>query len=180
MNNEIYIVRHGESENNVLRIECCKLKDKDMYGLTEKGKAATQKEAEKYRDFDIIISSPFRRTMETAAFFAETSEVKIVEDERLAEWDTGDRHLKSYDEVDIKEASLKDDEPFPNGESKNQALARVMELFEEVKKEHQGKKVLIVTHGFGVEGLLERLEEGFEWESHGKEYNEGRRPYLIK
>ena len=45
ISNTYYIVRHGESENNVLEIESSPMKNKDLHGLTEKGKKEVCEEA---------------------------------------------------------------------------------------------------------------------------------------
>lgn len=73
LQNDFYIVRHGKAKNNQLGIQSCKIDTQKEYGLTSEGKECVEKESQKYTDFDIIISSPFRRTQETAVFFAQTS-----------------------------------------------------------------------------------------------------------
>ena len=50
--NHFYIVRHGESENNLLGIDSSRLENKDQYGLSENGRKETEVEAKKYIDFD--------------------------------------------------------------------------------------------------------------------------------
>jgi broad specificity phosphatase PhoE len=94
--NKYFIVRHGESENNILEIDCSKLENKDKFGLTEKGKKEAESEAQKYRNLDLIITSPFRRTKEAAMIFAKTSQCEVIEDELLSEVDFGDFELCKY------------------------------------------------------------------------------------
>ena len=83
--NNFFIVRHGESENNLLKIDSSKLENKDQFGLSEKGKTEIEIEAKKYTDFDFIITSPFRRAKETAMIFAQNSQCDVIENELLSE-----------------------------------------------------------------------------------------------
>ena len=58
--NHFFAIRHGESENNVLGIDSTKLENKYQFSLSEHGRKEIEIEAERFKDFDLIISSPFR------------------------------------------------------------------------------------------------------------------------
>ena len=94
--NDFYLVRHGESENNILAIESSKMENKKEFGLTHKGKTITLREARNYTQFNLIISSPFRRALETARIFANFSNCKIIEENLLREVDVGDFENQAY------------------------------------------------------------------------------------
>lgn len=162
--NKIFIVRHGESENNLLEIDCSKLENKDMFGLTEAGKRQIENGAKKYKDFDLIITSPFKRSVETANIFALYSKCKIVEDILLREVDYGDLELCSYEESDawLKENGNDDSVPFPNGESLLNAKQRAVEFLNKLNQTHSNKRILIVTHGHIVLFLQELLDKNFD------------------
>jgi broad specificity phosphatase PhoE len=148
LQNQFYVVRHGKAQNNELRVESCKIETQEEYGLTQEGKDVVSKEAQNYKDFDIIYSSPFKRTQETAAFFAETSNCDIVLDDRLKEFDTGDLDQKSYEVVQpIKNQNKDLDYVYSNGESLSKVLDRSIDFINDINSKYKGEKILIVTHG---------------------------------
>ncbi|MCB9806364.1 histidine phosphatase family protein [Candidatus Peribacteria bacterium] len=55
----------------------------------------------KQEGIDVIISSPFMRTVQTATPIAETLGIEILKDERLQEWDVGSFSGASYLAPDI-------------------------------------------------------------------------------
>ena len=153
--NDFYIVRHGKAKNNELGIESCKMDTQGKYGLLDEGREVVAKEAQGFNDFDVIYCSPFRRTQETAAYFAETSQCKIILDERLVDIDLGDIDEQSYEVSNEATKGKDNDYVYPNGESFAQALARLVDFILEVNLKHVDKKILIVSHGFPCEALLD-------------------------
>lgn len=154
--NDFYVVRHGKAKNNELGIESCKMETQEVYGLTSEGRESLAKEAEHRKDFDLIFSSPFRRTQETAAYFAETSQCKVILDDRLVDIDLGDLDLKQYELSDaVAEEHPEHDYVYPNGESLSHGLKRLMSFMDEVNGKYKGKKILIVSHGWPCETLLD-------------------------
>lgn len=177
--NTLYIIRHGESENNVLRIDSTRLENVEQFGLTKNGESVIREEAKKFNDFDLILCSPFRRTRETAAIFAETSQCEVLEDVCLREVDVGDFELCSYDKSEAFIEENGEGESFPNGESLLDAKNRVIEFFERIKQEYNDKRILLVTHGYLIEALLGYLYKDFDWNDYLKEYDSGRRVFEI-
>ncbi len=156
LRNTYYVVRHGKAKNNELGIESCKIETQKEYGLIQEGKERVAREAQEYKNFDLIFSSPFRRTQETASLFAETSGCNIIVDDRLVDVDLGDLDLQSYE---ISSAFTKEhagnDYEYPNGESFSQVLERLLDFLNDVDSRYQKKKILIVSHGFPCEALLD-------------------------
>jgi broad specificity phosphatase PhoE len=156
LKNDFYIVRHGKAKNNMLGIESCKMETQIQYGLIPEGKKTVEQEAKRYSNFDLIFYSPFRRTQETAAYFVKTSKCDFFSDKRLVDIDLGDfdqstyessnEHLKNHPETDYV---------FPNGESFLQVLERLKKFILEVNTKYDCKKILIVSHGFPCETLLD-------------------------
>lgn len=158
--NRLFIVRHGKAKNNELGIESCKMETQLAFGLTEEGRDVVQKEAQNYKDFDVIYSSPFRRTQETAAIFAESSHCPVFLDDRLVDVDIGDFDLHSYESsAAYIKAHPGNDFVHPNGESYLQTFARLVECIQEIDSRYEGKKILIVSHGFPCETLLDWVNE---------------------
>ncbi|MBU1018912.1 MAG: histidine phosphatase family protein [Patescibacteria group bacterium] len=154
--NTFHIVRHGKAKNNELGIESCKLETQKAYGLIPKGREIVSQESQKYTDFDLIFSSPFRRTQETAAFFAETSNCEIILDDRLVDLDLGDLDLKSYEtSKSVTKQHPDPDYIYPNGGSFNQSLHRLTDFVTDINSKYEDKKILIVSHGFPCEALLD-------------------------
>jgi broad specificity phosphatase PhoE len=178
--NDFYIVRHGESECNVLEIDCSKLENKNKFGLTEKGKKETENEAKKFNNFDLIFSSPFRRAKETADIFAKSSKCKVIENELLREVDVGDFELCNYKlSNSFDEKFVKGLTPYPNGESLSDAKKRAVEFFEQTNKKYKNNKILIVTHGWIVFCLLEHTLKDFDGEKYLREYDGARKIVII-
>ena len=180
LNNNYYIVRHGESENNVTDTESSKLENKDQFGLTQIGKETMEKEAKNYNDFDIIYTSPFRKAKETAKIFAEYSKCPCTEDLRLREVDMGDFELQGYAKTDQFRSENSKHIPFPNGESLADTEKRVIEFFNENNQKHKNMKILIVGHGGTIKTIFAYLNINIGWELYKKEYNYGRRVLKLK
>ena len=173
VHNHIFVIRHGESENNILQIDSAKLENKDKFGLTDKGKKQIELETKKFTDFDLIITSPLRRAKETAMIFAKTSKCKVIENDLLSEVDHGDFELCSYEETDSFLADHNDESvPFPNGESLLDAKNRTVQFLKKLNQNHLNKRILIVTHGHIALFILELLSPDFNRQEAIKNYND--------
>lgn len=154
--NQFYVIRHGKADNNEAGIVSCKLKTQNQYGLIPDGHEVVSREAELHTSFDVIYSSPFRRTEETALCFAKTSNCEVILDERLREFDVGDLDLKPSEQFSI---AMKEHTEchyqFPNGESLSDVLDRLIDFVTEINSQNIHKKVLLVTHGVPAEILVD-------------------------
>ena len=85
-----YLVRHGESENNVLNI-VNSLPEEKKYHLTEKGRKQVEKTAALLvpKHIDVIIASPLLRTRETAEIISLKIGLPVIFDGRLCELGNG-------------------------------------------------------------------------------------------
>lgn len=176
--NNFFIVRHGESENNLLGIQSTKLENKEQFGLTKAGKEATILEAQKFK-FDLIFCSPFRRARETAQIFADFSKCNLIEEDSLKEVFVGEYELKDNKEVELFSKKYGDEVPFPNGESLSQVKKRVIQFFKKINKEHKNKNILIVTHGYLVKVLLSSIYKNLKWEEYIKKYENSRKVFEV-
>ncbi|MEK7604427.1 MAG: class I tRNA ligase family protein [Patescibacteria group bacterium] len=154
--NTYYVMRHGESENNLLQIASCDLGP--AYGITERGKEQSQVVAEKLstKHIDHIYASPLRRTRETAEYIAEQlgfDKSSIRYDTRLREFGFGELNEGPIDAFTLFRTTHAYDEKIPGGESYQDVKKRVGEFINEIEATQSGKNVLIVTHGAGVEML---------------------------
>lgn len=153
--NKYIAMRHGEAESNALGIVSSKIDGSASYGLTANGRTSAKEAGQKLKEsnIDIIITSPFVRTKETAEIVAEAigfDTRKIIVDERLKEIDTGVFDGKTIGEyrgyfASITEKFTKRPE---GGETLLDVKRRVMTLISELESEYAGKTILIVTHEY--------------------------------
>jgi len=179
--NDYYIVRHGESENNVLEIDVSKMENKHLYGLTEKGRKNIENHATNYNNFDFIFTSPLRRAVETADIFASYALCPVVADERLIELNFGDFELCAYGAAGITEKQMrqKKDAALPNGESWRQLEERMIDFYREINNKYQQKSILVITHGACVEILITHLTKDFDWDAYRKNDDSTREVFKV-
>ncbi len=150
-NNRYFLMRHGQSENNLTDTIDCKLGKN--YHLTTEGKEQVISSAESLKgsNIEVIISSPFVRTKETAELVAQTiglSQDKIIFDARLGEYNVGDADEGNWVEYD-KHFNSKHEKLFKsqtNGESCLEVKKRMGEVLYELNEKYTGKNILIVSH----------------------------------
>ncbi|HYD92968.1 MAG TPA: class I tRNA ligase family protein [Candidatus Paceibacterota bacterium] len=153
--NTYIVLRHGEAVNNVPGINSTVLGGAETgHTLTDKGKQDVVATVEQLKadGIDLIVSSPFTRTLETARIAAGLLGISpdaIVTDLRLREIEVGVFEGKKYEEYrayerDVPKRFLHGPE---GGESYEQVRRRVAEFLYELEEKHQGKRILIVSHG---------------------------------
>jgi broad specificity phosphatase PhoE len=144
---KLILVRHAEPAAGV-RGRCYGTLDVE---LSERGRKQAGALAATLRDerVDLVVSSPRRRALQTAAALGRPVDV----DERLCELDFGDFEGRTYDELEREEPELfrrwmssPTTVRFPNGESYADLRARA-------------RSAVVVTHGGVIRaGLAEWLE----------------------
>lgn len=150
--NRYFVMRHGESENNVAHRVCSD--DSIPSALTEFGLSQSIRAGEHLKSAGItrIISSPLVRARQTAEAVAETLGIpkeQIEIDERIHEVDVGEwsgRPLQEYRdafESAVEFVSLKP----KDGESWEDVRRRVGTFLYEFDAKHENETVLVVTHG---------------------------------
>ena len=147
----IYLARHGETELN---------KKKVYYGFTDialnsNGEAQCQVLKQKLMNvnFDIVITSPLIRTVNSAEIITGINKDEIHKYEELKELNFGKWEGMHYKEVEkqypIEWKAWCDDwqgYSIPEGERFNDFYNRVETCFNKIKEEITGKTVLIVGH----------------------------------
>lgn len=146
--------------------------------LSPLGIRQSKEMGERYKDesFDVIFCSDLQRSYKSAEI-AFGNKYLIVQDSRLRECNYGDLTQHPSEEVD-KEKPKRIHTAFPNGESYEQTTDRMKSFIEDLKKNYEGKKVMIIGHRaiqYGLDNLLNgvSLEEltssHFKWQP-GWEY----------
>jgi len=164
--NRYFILRHGESELQTEHkgIVCGCLKPFSL-SLTRKGKRDIEIKARKLQKekIDLIYSSDFLRTRQTAEIVAKKLGLKINLDKRLRDINRGiyvgkksEEFFKKYPLLpeSFKKRPLK-------GESLNDCRKRMLDFIKDIDKKYQNKTVLIISHGDPL-WLLEGTINGFK------------------
>lgn len=162
--NEFFVMRHGQSEANVAdQISCVVGQNGDK--LTTIGKQQVGKNADNLEKIDLIISSPFGRTKQTAEIVAKSlglDDESLIFDDRLKEHNFG--KLQGRSNSILEEWFSSDDfsftDRYQDGESYLDIKKRVMDFIYEINEFYEGKNILIVSHHdplkclkIGVEGM---------------------------
>ena len=137
--------------------ELVSFKNQATDNLTAHGREEVLNKAEnelKNSNIDIIVSSPFTRTRETAEIVADTIGIpreEIIFDERLQEVNPGVFDGKSWNEyhqyVHSNTGKNWFTEKISGGESLQDVQKRTGESLYELEEKYKGKNILIVTHG---------------------------------
>lgn len=153
----VYVaIRHGESVSNTKKILDNGTDDDNL--LTEKGKGQVQSAFVELAAKGItkIISSPIIRAQETAKIIAQQLGLSFEVDERLKEFDHGSWNGKGiaqfYDENPLFETTF--NYRIPDGESRTDVRARMMQVLFECEQKYTNQKILLVTHGAPLWMLL--------------------------
>ena len=160
MHTEFYLVRHGQSESNVLKVFAGH-SNPDLSPLGyDQGKVTAGFFKEQGLRPDAIYSSDLKRAYNTAVSTAEVFSMPIVEDKGLREIFAGQWEQESFDVLI---------ERFPDtygvwkenigcshcdgGESALELQVRVVDTLTRIAKAHDGQKVFIFTHATPIRVL---------------------------
>lgn len=154
----LYLVRHGETIDNVRQI----MQGQTQGELTENGILQAKQVRDQLSDenFEAIISSDLKRSVDTARIIAEPHGLEVVQTPLLRERDWGGFTGRYIPE--LKGEIWPDDI-----ESLENLLSRAGEFIAYVKKTFPEKKVLAVGHGI--------LNKAVQAVYYGKQMNEVQR-----
>jgi len=150
---EICLVRHGQTDWNFSGI----IQGREDIPLNIVGKEQARQSAQflSKEKWDIIISSPLNRAVETAKAIAEFTKLdEILEDERFIERDFGQASGKKVSDYRHKYNT----DEIKNIESKNELMTRTFSALEDVAKNNEGKRILIVAHSHTIKAILHAID----------------------
>lgn len=134
---KIYLIRH------------CKATGQDPFAeLTNEGREEALKLVpilEKCH-IDHIISSPYKRALQTIKPFSESIGIPIIIDDKLQERVLSADPMEDWLEH-LERTFIERDLTFSGGESSNQALKRIQQVMDEVFENDQMHHVGIISHG---------------------------------
>lgn len=154
--NKYTLIRHGEAESNISGI--VSYATGNIVPVTQKGIEQIKLAAKGLKDkkIDLIYTSPFMRTRQTADMIAEIIDlpkVNIIEDDRLIDLNAGIFEGKKWDEYFDFYNNIQKDRfttPPPGGETLNDVKKRLGEFMYHIENTLEGKNILIVTHGVNI------------------------------
>ncbi len=147
---KIYVIRHGRTAWNEKGL----MQGKSNISLSPDGKKEALEIREKLSDvsFDICITSPLKRTIETANIVV-NNKCKIVTDDLLIERDLGAFEGMKYEEYskhNYWDYKLNND--YNGVEKVKDVLKRTKKFLDKLKKENY-KNVLIVSHAATIRAI---------------------------
>ena len=157
---KLYVVRHGEVPHNVNKSFNTKDEDLTDIGITQSYKL---RDSIKDIDFDIIISSPLKRTMHTATII-NSKDIDIITDDRLMERDCGNLSGKTFDKENKEEYwNYYTNKRYGTEEEIQKFFERVYSFLDELKDKNYSS-VLIVSHS----GVTKAINAYFNGIGDGK------------
>lgn len=187
--NTYYVSRHGEAENNVKMVISSLIEN--PHHLTDLGKKQARDAGQwlKGKNIDLIITSPFIRTKETAEIIAQQigfDKNKIVSDDRLRELGAGIWNGKNFHDF---VAHLKEKDRFEHapegGENYVDIKKRMGDVLYDLENKYEGKNILIVSHDtplFLLETVINGLnrKQSIELRGHKDHFNENAKPRKLE
>lgn len=167
----VYFVRHAMSDKTV--------HDDRTRPLTAEGLADTERVAEllKSRNIDIIMSSPYKRSMDTVGSLAKALNKDILTDEDFRERNAGNWFGDNFLEFIEKQWAdfnyhILDGEYLASVQERNiRALKRVL-------AEYREKNIVIATHGTALSTIINYFDPNFNFKSFMRILNF--MPYIVK
>ncbi len=165
MNTTINLVRHGETDWNVLgKFQGC-----IDINLSKEGILQAEYLKKRFKNkFDYIYTSPLKRAMQTAAIISESKNVEPIIQSELREINFGDWEGLTIKEIQTTYpenfSKWRNDEleaPMCGGDlSIKKASIRSEKSILEIVKKHQGDNIVIVAHGGIIKAGLIGI---FDW-----------------
>jgi probable phosphoglycerate mutase len=145
-----HLLRHGQTEHTPER----RYSGRNDLPLSLTGRAEAEAAAVRVGQLgvDVVVSSPIRRTRETAEAVAAAIGVPVELDDDLVELDFGDLEGLTFDEalaahpLAVRRFASDVTVKAPGGESVADVSARVARARRRILDRHAGRTVLVVTH----------------------------------
>ena len=159
MTNTIYIVRHGQTEWNLLG----KTQGHGNSDLTPKGIEQAELLADSMTKYpiDYIYSSDLGRAYQTAEIIGNKLSIEVEKTEALREMNFGTwegRIIKDIIEEDPELYKMWRNEPnlakIPQGETLSQIKERTDAFIKEINEKYDGKHIVLVTHSLCARIML--------------------------
>lgn len=160
MTTNLYMVRHAESPFI--------FGEERTRGLSAEGEVAAEKVAALLllEKVDVIVSSPFVRSIKTIEEIATTRNLEIELFEELRERMIKGNYQLSWEEVEpaIEKSFSDKDYCLPGGETTRQAQERAIPVVKQLLKAHKGKNIVVGTHGNIMTIIMNYFDEQYGYD----------------
>lgn len=128
--------------------------------LSPLGEKQARELGERYKNdhFDAIFCSDLQRSYKTAELAFHDRNFPIIQDARLRECDYGEWTRRPSEEVE-PERGNRITEPFPKGESYEQTSTRMKNFLQDLLKDYDDKRVMIIGHRATQYGLAHWIKK---------------------
>ncbi|MGN0674913.1 MAG: histidine phosphatase family protein [Oscillospiraceae bacterium] len=167
----VYFVRHAKPDKSI--------RDDRTRPLTDEGLADSEKVTELLKDkgIDLLMSSPYKRSMDTIGSLAKALNMDIVTDEDFREREAGDWQGDNF--LKFIEAQWADfNYHIMNGECLASVQERNIRALKRVLNEHEGKTVVIATHGTALSTIINFYKPEYDFHSFMRILDF--MPYVVK
>lgn len=165
---KLYLIRHAKTQGNLEKRYIGKTDE----SLSVEGVLELMKRKSRYREADIVFTSPMKRCIETADIIYENTQKHIVHE--LRECDFGIFENKTYEELKhnahyIKWLDSGGKGEIPEGEDSISFKKRCQNAFVNILNTTDGySSIAIVAHGGTIMGILEQLaptgQDFYHWQ----------------
>ena len=163
---KLYVLRHGETDENITGVMQGNMET--VLNETGKNQAISVREKVKEAKIDLVISSPKKRTLETALLAAPN--IPLIQDDRLLSRDHGEFQGMKRSEINLKEYwNIKLNKQYEKAETMGEIFNRVSSLLNDISINYSDKTVLLVTHS-GITRVLYYYFNGFPEDGDLTEY----------
>jgi len=155
----IYFIRHAESDYTV--------RESRIRPLTEKGLSDRHMVTEYLRDknIDVVLSSPYKRALDTITVFAEkyNSKIEIIEDFREH---TSNNEAVKEEEFPLVMKRLWSDFSVKlfGGECLAEVQERNINALNEVLIKYKDKNIAVGTHGLALSTIINHYDNSYGYE----------------
>lgn len=157
METVVYLIRHSEKLDEKY---IDKYYDDEFYQITREKRILSSEgerrakilsEQKEFNKVNVIYSSSYVRSIQTAKYFAERNNIKIHISKELNERKYGDPvHSKDIGLEQYYDENIKNIE----GESRKEVTERMNRIFKSIVKNNEGKFIAIFSHGAAITFLL--------------------------
>ena len=156
---EVYLIRHSKpmKVNNTFNKDNLQLQNEKSSLSIEGEQIAKEKLNKKeFDDIDIIFSSNYVRTIQTAKYLSEKNNVEINIISDLGERKFG---IDSWDELPDnfeRKQFLDENYKLNNGENQKEVRDRMYSVIMKILNKYPNKRIAIVSHGTAISYLLKK------------------------
>ncbi|MEO3944301.1 histidine phosphatase family protein [Gorillibacterium sp. CAU 1737] len=170
MTTTLYFIRHAESDATV--------REEEIRPLTPKGTEDAKKLARFFSALELneVYASPYQRTVDTVQGVADAHGLTVHLHEGLRERRVGSwvEDFMSYAHQQWGDFRYK----LAEGECLEDVQRRNLAALDEILHRHEGRTVVIGTHGTALSTILHHYDPGYGWEGFCRIVN--RMPYVIR